>query len=56
MKTYKIIGVDKNGSPIEEKIKEFDEHAALIEFDEIFDPMNEQHYKRERWDRWNLYQ
>ena len=50
MKSFKIIGV-KKGKPIEELIDNYDEQVAKRELEEIFDPMNEQHYSRERWDR-----
>ena len=52
VKVIEIIGVDKKGRPIEnDEVIEFDEQVALAEYDDIFDPMNEQHYSRERWDR-----
>ena len=51
MKAYLVTGVDKDGKPIQKEIENFDEQVALAELEEIFDPMSEQHYQRERWDR-----
>lgn len=47
MKAYLVTGVDKNGKPVEKEI-EFDEQQARVEYDDIFDPMQYQHEKKER--------